>query len=161
MLDLPRGYGEGNAAMMLSASTVVSAMGFSTNTGLPAAIAASTASVCSPSAVDTTTAVTSGWLMISRLLPEYTLAPTLSASALAFEPHRLTYYLQQLAAQLHTFYNKHRILPPAVDQESGETPVAEEISPRTTAARLVLMRSVQQVVKNGLNVLGIAAPEQM
>ena len=83
------------------------------------------------------------------------------ASALAFEPHRLTYYLQQLAAQLHTFYNKHRILPPAVDQESGETPVAEEISPRTTAARLVLMRSVQQVVKNGLNVLGIAAPEQM
>lgn len=85
----------------------------------------------------------------------------LEASALAFEPHRLTYYLQQLAALLHTFYNKHRILPPAVDQESGEAPVAEEISPKTTAARLVLMRSVQQVVKNGLNVLGISAPEQM
>ena len=83
------------------------------------------------------------------------------ASALAFEPHRLTYYLQQLAALLHTFYNKHRILPPVVDQDGGEATVAEEISPKTTAARLVLMRSVQQVVKNGLNVLGISAPEQM
>lgn len=85
----------------------------------------------------------------------------LEASALAFEPHRLTYYLQQLAALLHTFYNKHRILPPAADQETGEVPVAEEIAPKTTAARLVLMRSVQQVVRNGLTVLGISAPEQM
>lgn len=85
----------------------------------------------------------------------------LEASALAFEPHRLTYYLQQLAALLHTFYNKHRILPPAADQETGEAPVVEEIAPKTTAARLVLMRSVQQVVRNGLTVLGISAPEQM
>ena len=29
----------------------------------------------------------------------------------------MTYYLQQLAALLHTFYNKHRILPPAADAE--------------------------------------------
>jgi len=85
----------------------------------------------------------------------------LESSALAFEPHRLTYYLQQLAALLHTFYNKHRILPPAADLETGEVPMAEEIAPKTTAARLVLMRSVQQVVKNGLTVLGISAPEQM
>ena len=28
----------------------------------------------------------------------------------------MTYYLQQLAALLHTFYNKHRILPPAADR---------------------------------------------
>ena len=85
----------------------------------------------------------------------------LEASALAFEPHRLTYYLQQLAAQLHTFYNKHRILPPAADQDSAETPVSEEVSPSVTAARLVLMRAVQQVIKNGLGVLGISAPDQM
>ena len=85
----------------------------------------------------------------------------LEASALAFEPHRLTYYLQQLAAQLHTFYNKHRILPPAADQDSAETLVSEEVSPSVTAARLVLMRAVQQVIKNGLGVLGISAPDQM
>jgi arginyl-tRNA synthetase len=85
----------------------------------------------------------------------------LQASALAFEPHRVTYYLQQLAALLHTFYNKHRILPPAGDQETGEAVPNEELLPKTTAARLVLMRGVQQVIRNGLAVLGISAPEQM
>jgi arginyl-tRNA synthetase len=83
----------------------------------------------------------------------------LQASALAFEPHRVTYYLQHLAALLHTFYNKHRIMPPAGDHDSGET--ATELSPETTAARLVLMRGVQQVLRNGLAVLGISAPDQM
>lgn len=85
----------------------------------------------------------------------------LQTSASAFEPHRVTYYLQQLAALLHTFYNKHRILPPAGGQELGESEPAEELTPKRTAARLVLMRSVQQVIRNGLAVLGISAPEQM
>lgn len=85
----------------------------------------------------------------------------LQASAQVFEPHRVTYYLQQLAALLHTFYNKHRIMPPAGDQESGGSPAAEELSPAVTAARLVLMRAVQQVLRNGLAVLGISAPEKM
>lgn len=82
-------------------------------------------------------------------------------SALAFEPHRVTYYLQQLAAQLHTFYNKHRVLPPAMDQERDETAPTEAITPQRTAARLVLMAAVQQVLRNGLDVLGISAPEHM
>jgi arginyl-tRNA synthetase len=83
----------------------------------------------------------------------------LQASATAFEPHRMTYYLQQLAALLHTFYNKHRILPPAGEPESAAP--AEALTPARTAARLVLMRGVQQVLKNGLTVLGMTAPEQM
>jgi arginyl-tRNA synthetase len=83
------------------------------------------------------------------------------ASALAFEPHRVTYYLQQLAAQLHTFYNKHRVLPPMTDQERDESASSEILSPQRTAARLVLMGSVQQVLRNGLDVLGISAPEHM
>ncbi len=83
------------------------------------------------------------------------------ASALAFEPHRVTYYLQQLAAQLHTFYNKHRVMPPATDQERDEPPSAEIVTPKLTAARLVLMGAVQQVLRNGLEVLGISAPEHM
>ncbi len=85
----------------------------------------------------------------------------LQTSASAFEPHRMTYYLQQLAALLHTFYNKHRILPPAGIQELGEAEPVEELTPKKTAARLVLMRGVQQVLRNGLSVLGISAPEQM
>jgi arginyl-tRNA synthetase len=82
-------------------------------------------------------------------------------SAVAFEPHRVTYYLQQLAAQLHTFYNKHRVLPPVIGQEREGTVPAEMITPQRTAARLVLMGAVQQVLGNGLNVLGISAPEHM
>ncbi len=83
------------------------------------------------------------------------------ASALAFEPHRVTYYLQQLAALLHTFYNKHRVLPPELDQENKESASTEVLTVKRTAARLVLMGAVQQVLRNGLNVLGISAPEHM
>jgi arginyl-tRNA synthetase len=95
----------------------------------------------------------------------------LEAAAVGYEPHRMTYYLQQLAALLHTFYNKHRILPPAADADLLEPETAglagaeeakrETLSPDRTAARLALMRAVQQVIKNGLGVLGISAPDQM
>ncbi len=85
----------------------------------------------------------------------------IQASALAFEPHRVTYYLQQLAALLHTFYNKHRVLPPELDQEDKELASTEVLTSKRTAARLVLMGGVQQVLRNGLNVLGISAPEHM
>jgi arginyl-tRNA synthetase len=95
----------------------------------------------------------------------------LQGSAMAYEPHRMTYYLQQLAGLLHTFYNKHRILPPAADRDllavtpaglvSGEELQKEGLAPERTAARLALMSGIQQVLKNGLGVLGISAPEQM
>ena len=85
----------------------------------------------------------------------------IQASALAFEPHRVTYYLQQLAALLHTFYNKHRVLPPELDQENKESASSEVLTVKRTAARLVLMGAVQQVLRNGLTVLGISAPEHM
>jgi arginyl-tRNA synthetase len=98
-------------------------------------------------------------LSLIRKLSAY--PDVLQTSASAFEPHRMTYYLQQLAALLHTFYNKHRILPPAGVQELGEAEPVEELTPKKTAARLVLMRGVQQVIRNGLTVLGISAPEQM
>ena len=95
----------------------------------------------------------------------------LQAGALAYEPHRVTNYLQQLAGLLHSFYNKHRILQPAADKDVFEPAVPglvadegakrESLSPERSAARLALMRGVQQVVKNGLTVLGMSAPEQM
>ena len=95
----------------------------------------------------------------------------LQGSAMAYEPHRMTYYLQQLAGLLHTFYNKHRILPPAADRDllavtpeglaPGEGLQKEVLAPERTAARLALMRGIQQVLQNGLSVLGISAPEQM
>jgi arginyl-tRNA synthetase len=95
----------------------------------------------------------------------------LEGSAVGHEPHRMTYFLQQLAALLHTFYNKHRVLPPAADKDVfeqappgiavDEGAKRESLSPERTAARLALMHGVQQVIKNGLAVLGISAPDKM
>ena len=65
-------------------------------------------------------------------------------AAAAYEPHRLTGYLEGLARIAHAWYHKYRVL--------GEP---------QEAARLVLARAVQQVLANGLTLLGIGAPERM
>jgi arginyl-tRNA synthetase len=133
-------------------------------------VAASRGIICPlPSQTDLAMLTDPDELGLIRKLSSY--PSVLQASAVAYEPHRVTYYLQQLAGLLHTFYNKHRILPPAADKEvfeaapaglaSSEEPQRESLSPERTAARLALMRGVQQVVKNGLAVLGISAPDQM
>jgi arginyl-tRNA synthetase len=95
----------------------------------------------------------------------------LQSSAVELEPHRMAYYLRELAGMLHPFYNKHRILPPGPGSEAATTPSSEPeastsrqselLTPGLTGARLALMWSVQQVVRNGLTVLGVSAPEQM
>src|SRR5438552_10213937 len=65
--------------------------------------------------VDWTILTSADELNLIKALAEY--PPMLEASAQALEPHRITYYLQELAARLHTYYYKHRILPPALDAE--------------------------------------------
>ncbi len=67
-------------------------------------------------------------------------------AALAYEPHRLTYYLQDLAGLLHNYYFKHRI----ISDDAGRT-----------GARLFLMKQVKTVVQGALGILGVAAPERM
>lgn len=67
-------------------------------------------------------------------------------SALALEPHRLTFYLQDLATALHNYYFHHRV-------------ITEER--RLTDARLGLMQGVMQVLRSALEILGIKAPERM
>ncbi len=103
-----------------------------------------------------------------------------AGSASALEPHRLTFYLQELAAQLHAYYNKHRILPPLgpsdpsfhdpLPSEGGpggealssqEEVPRDEVTPELTSARLALLRQVQTVIKNGLELVGVSAPEKM
>ena len=97
----------------------------------------------------------------------------LEAGAKALEPHRITFYLLELAGLLHVFYNKHRVLPPRVEdvksEESGDLDhdgetselVREDLSRELTMARLVLLKQVQTVIKNGLRLLGVSAPERM
>src|SRR3990170_4476118 len=69
-------------------------------------------------------------------------------AALAYEPHRLTYYLQDLAGLLHNYYFKHRIISDDADRIA------------LTEARLFLMKQVKTVVQSALGILGVAAPER-
>lgn len=111
-----------------------------------------------------------------RLIKQLSHFPDLvGACASACEPHRLTFYLQELASLLHIFYFKHRVLPPMagepVEQDmrlaqaktSSQPPVngSEPPSRDVTTARLVLLRQVQTVLRNGLDLLGVSAPESM
>jgi arginyl-tRNA synthetase len=66
--------------------------------------------------------------------------------AITNEPHRLADYLAGMAGLFHFFYHKNRI-------------VTED--PSLTGARLVLCRATQIVLRNGLTILGVSAPEQM
>ncbi len=63
-----------------------------------------------------------------------------------YEPHRVVFYLQDLAAQFHSYYNRQRVL---VDDLA------------TTQARLYLVNCVRIVLANALHLLGVSAPEQM
>ncbi|MBN1542766.1 arginine--tRNA ligase [candidate division KSB1 bacterium] len=70
----------------------------------------------------------------------------ISKAAQFVEPHRVTTYLYELANVFHRFYHDNRV-------------VSEDH--RTTQARLILIRATRQVIKNGLTLLRIDAPENM
>jgi arginyl-tRNA synthetase len=70
----------------------------------------------------------------------------LSAAAQDFAPHDVTFYLRELAAAYHSYYDAERIL---VDD------------PLVKQARLALVAATAQVLHNGLALLGVSAPESM
>ena len=70
----------------------------------------------------------------------------LSTAARDFAPHDVTFYLRELAANLHSYYDAERVL---VDDETVKK------------ARLALVAACAQVLHNGLAVLGVSAPEKM
>jgi arginyl-tRNA synthetase len=67
-------------------------------------------------------------------------------AVLSFEPHRMTYYLQDLARLFHSYYNRHRVI--------SEDKVL-------TTARLCLCKAVHIVLEEGLRILGVSTPERM
>ena len=67
-------------------------------------------------------------------------------AALAYEPHRITYYLQDLAGLLHNYYFKHRVI-------TGDA--------ARTGAKLFFMKQVKTVIQGALKILGVNAPERM
>lgn len=71
---------------------------------------------------------------------------TLFVAAKECAPHTLCFYLKDLAGDFHAFYNAERVL---VEDE------------KTRNARLALLLAARQVLRNGLDLLGISAPEKM
>jgi arginyl-tRNA synthetase len=70
----------------------------------------------------------------------------LTAAAADFAPHDVTFYLRELAASYHSYYDAERIL---VDDET------------VRLARLALVAATAQVLHNGLAMLGVSAPQKM
>ncbi len=83
-------------------------------------------------------------LALMLLLAKY--PEMLTAAAADFAPHDVTFYLRELAACYHSYYDAERIL-------------VED--PRVKQARLALVAATAQVLHNGLAVLGVSAPPKM
>jgi len=88
-----------------------------------------------------TTAEERGLIKIIDTFPEI-----VEGSARALEPHRIPYYINELASVFHSLYNKHKVV-------SDDTEL--------TKARLFLIKSTGIVIRNALKLLGVSAPERM
>jgi arginyl-tRNA synthetase len=83
-------------------------------------------------------------LAVVKLLARYD--DTVEEAARGLEPHRVVFYMMELAGEFHRFYNSHRILTDDLAR---------------TAARLYLAHAVRKVLHSGLGLLGVNAPESM
>lgn len=92
-----------------------------------------------------------GELSLIRKLAEY--PKIVDAAAKVHEPHRLAFYLYELASALHGQWNRGRDVPALrfINQESEEL----------TLARLALVSAVRAVLASGLGIIGADAPEEM
>ena len=75
------------------------------------------------------------------------------AAALAHEPHRIAFYLYDLAASFHSYWNKGKEDPTLRFIRTDE--------PALTAARLALIQAAALTVASGLGVLGVTPAEEM
>lgn len=78
---------------------------------------------------------------------------TVAAAAVAHEPHRIAFYVHDLASAFHSFWAKGK------DDVSLRFVNADD--PKLTLARLALVDAVRQVLVNGLAILGVSAPTEL
>lgn len=82
-----------------------------------------------------------------RIIKKLLLYPMIFKNAVAaHEPHRITFYLQELAGMFHPYYHRHRV-------------ISEDLE--LTKAKLALCEAIRIVLKHGLKILGVNAPEKM
>ncbi len=77
----------------------------------------------------------------------------IEAAAVAHEPHRIAFYLYELASDFHSLWNKGTDAP--------YLRFIIENDPQMTVARLALVQGVVTVLASGLSILGVEAPEEM
>ncbi len=78
---------------------------------------------------------------------------TIESAAMAHEPHRIAFYLYDLAAEFHALWNRGN------DDSSRRFLV--ENNPQVSRARLELAMGIAQIIKSGLDLMGVAATEEM
>jgi arginyl-tRNA synthetase len=82
-----------------------------------------------------------------RLMKRIAMFPeVVKGCAETLEPHRTIYFLHELAGEFHHYYNHIRVITENIPESE---------------ARFFLVRCVRQVIKNGLALMGITAPEKM
>src|SRR6266540_1213854 len=92
-----------------------------------------------------------GELALMRRLALY--PRLLEAAAIAHEPHRIAFYLYDLASDFHTQWNR--------GNDASYLPFIIQNDPELTMARLALVEGVVSVLASGLRLLGVEAPEEM
>jgi arginyl-tRNA synthetase len=89
--------------------------------------------------------------IVVRRLAEY--PKMLEAAALAHEPHRISFYLYELASDFHSLWNKGK--------ESPQLRFIVKDQVDITNTRLAFLRTIRYVLANGLRILGVAPVEEM
>ncbi|SHG05372.1 arginyl-tRNA synthetase [Kaistia soli DSM 19436] len=92
-----------------------------------------------------------GEISLQRRLAEY--PRLIEGAAESHEPHRIAFFLYELAAEFHQQWNRGKDLPQLRFINADE--------PASTMARLALVHAIKQVLSSGLDVLGVSAPEEM
>jgi arginyl-tRNA synthetase len=88
---------------------------------------------------------------IVKLIAQY--PRQVEAAAAAHEPHRIAFYLHDLASAFHSHWNRGKDYP--------ELRFVNEESRELTQARVALVTSLTSVLSSGLSILGVSAPEEM
>ena len=78
---------------------------------------------------------------------------TVESAALAHEPHRIAFYLYDLAAEFHALWNR--------GNDDPERRFLVENNPQLSRARLELAFGIAQIIRSGLDLMGVAATEEM
>jgi arginyl-tRNA synthetase len=90
-------------------------------------------------------------LALVKLAAQYPRA--VEAAAMSHEPHRIAFYLYDLAAAFHALWNR--------GNDDPERRFLLENNPQLSRARLELARGIGQVIRNGLGLMGVGAAEEM